>query len=365
MMIIDRSSPIPQYFQLQSWLVEQIEQGVFQPNDKIPTEEELMQLSGLARATIRQAVQNLVNMGYLVRKRRLGTFVLTQQADANPQKIVGVLVHDIRSGYAPEFLRGVGDEATKNNYSIILCNTDDLFAHADFHANLVIDHGVAGAIFMPTAASTEKNQLVVDKFRRKNIPIVLVDREIPGAGVDFITTDNFRGAYEMTNYLIGNGHTRIAITLSTLFSSERERLRGYRQALKDAGLTIESSIIYTTQGRFNAAHCEEYTRLMLADRDKFSAIFAGNDAIAYIIFAVAEEMNIVIPDDLSVVGYDDLPYTRPYQSELTTVHQPIYEMGQQSMSLLLSRINGNGAEARRIELTSHLVERNSVSPIEG
>ena len=69
-MIIDRNSPIPQYFQLQTWLFEQIEQGVFKPNDKIPTEEELSQLTGLARATIRQAIQNLVNMGYLIRKKK-------------------------------------------------------------------------------------------------------------------------------------------------------------------------------------------------------------------------------------------------------------------------------------------------------
>jgi DNA-binding LacI/PurR family transcriptional regulator len=359
-MIIDRSSPIPQYFQLQSWLVEQIEQGVFKPNDKIPTEEELIQMAGLARATIRQAIQNLVNMGYVVRKRRLGTFVLAQQADVNKQKIVGVLVHDIRSGYAPEFLRGVGDEAAKNNYSIILCNTDDIYAHAEFHANLVIDHGVAGAIFMPTGAPTEKNQLIVDKFRRKNIPIVLVDREIPDTNVDFITTDNFLGAYKMTQYLIRMGHTRIAITLSTLFSSERERLNGYRQALTDAGLSIDPAIIFTTHGRFTAKHYEEYARIMLADKDNYSAIFAGNDSIAYIILAIAEELNIAIPVDLSLVGYDDLPYSGSFQTALTTVHQPIYEMGQQSMNLLLSRINGMVSATKKIELTSYLVERGSV-----
>lgn len=97
-MIIDRNSPIPRYFQLQTWLIEQIEQGVFRPHDKIPTEEEITQQTGMARATIRQAIQNLVNKGYLYRKRRFGAFVLSQTADVGKSHIVGVLVHDIRSG---------------------------------------------------------------------------------------------------------------------------------------------------------------------------------------------------------------------------------------------------------------------------
>ena len=99
-MIIDRNSPIPQYFQLQTWLIEQIEQGVFKPKDKIPTEEEIHQITGLARATIRQAIQNLVNMGYLDRKRRLGTFVKNGALETDKKTIIGLLVPDIRSGCA-------------------------------------------------------------------------------------------------------------------------------------------------------------------------------------------------------------------------------------------------------------------------
>src|SRR4030042_6835979 len=101
-MIIDRNSPVPQYFQLQTWLIEQIDQGVIKPGDRIPTEEELTRITGLARATVRQATQNLVNLGYLVRKRRLGTFACERKQKQEKANIIGVLVPDIRSGYAPE-----------------------------------------------------------------------------------------------------------------------------------------------------------------------------------------------------------------------------------------------------------------------
>ena len=242
-MIIDRNSPIPQYFQLQTWLIEQIEQGVFKPKDKIPTEEELTTMTGLARATVRQAIRNLENMGYLERKRRLGTFVLNGNKNNDKRTIVGILVPDIRSGYPPELSRGAEDEAAKNKHSLILCDTDDLFVKADFHSDRLIENAVSGVIFVPTAASDEKNQFIVDKITRKNIPVVLADRAIQNLHIDYVTTDNFWGAYKLTSYLIQQGHRRIAITLSTLFSTERLRLEGYTKALSDNNIPIDPSII--------------------------------------------------------------------------------------------------------------------------
>jgi DNA-binding LacI/PurR family transcriptional regulator len=359
-MIIDRNSPIPQYFQLQTWLIEQIEQGIFRPDDKIPTEEEITKQTGLARATIRQAIQNLVNAGYLIRKRRLGTFVLKPAADPDRKNIIAVLVHDIRSGYASEFLRGAGDEAAKNGYSVILCNTDDLHVRADFHANQIINYGIAGLVYMPTAASVEKNISIVERFQRKNIPVILADREISGYDLDIVTTDNFDGAYALSTFLINKGHRRIAITLSTQFSSENARLAGYHKALADHNIEVDPSIIFTFKERLIEAQCEQYAQIILGQRDNYTAIFAGNDHIAYIIYRISRELNISIPDQLSLVGYDDLPVSSAHMTALTTIHQPIYEMGQETIKLLVKRIAGENGKSLRIELKSHLVDRGSV-----
>jgi DNA-binding LacI/PurR family transcriptional regulator len=359
-MIIDKDSPIPQYFQLQTWLIEQIEQGIFKPHDKIPTEAEISQITGLARATIRQAVQNLVNMGYLNRKRRLGTFVIDREREISKKTIIGVLVPDIRSGYSPELARGAGDEAAKNKHSVILCNTDDLFVKADFHADQLIEHGVSGVIFVPTAASDEKNSLILEKFRRKKIPVVLADRQIPGIKIDSVTTDNFEGAFTLTNYLIRKGHRCIAITLSTLFSTERERLHGYKKALEDVNIPFDPTLIFTVNEPFSETRYLKYARRILSKNDKMSAIFAGHDRIAYVIYSVALQMNLQIPADISLVGYDDLPFTNAHPVSLTTIHQPIYEIGQESMKLILARLGGDRRKAQNIVLKSHLVERTSV-----
>lgn len=362
-MIIDKGSPVPQYFQLQTSLIEQIEQGVFKPNDKIPTEAEIQNMTGLARATIRQAIQNLVNMGYLERRRRLGTFVLDRVQSGKKQTIIGVLVPDIRSGYSPELARGAGDEAAQNRHSIILCNTDDLYVKANYHVEHLIETGVSGIIFVPTASPDEKNLDLIEKFKRKNIPVVLADRLIPGLDIDSVTTDNFDGAYALTRYLIDKGHQQIGIILSMLFSTERERLAGYQKALIESRLDVDPDLVVTSEGPFSEKDYREHARSLLKQHKKMSAIFAGHDRIAFIIAAMAHKMRIDIPGEISLAGYDDLPFTNSHPVGLTTMHQPIYEIGQQSMNLILSRIRGKKSAPKKIVLQSYLVERSSVATI--
>jgi DNA-binding LacI/PurR family transcriptional regulator len=360
-MIIDRNSPIPQYFQLQTWLLEQIEQGVFKPNDKIPTEEELSQLTGLARATIRQAVQNLVNMGYLIRKKRLGTFVLRDQPHIDKKTMVGIIIPDIRTGYAPVLARGAEDEASRSNYSLILCNTDDLFVKADYHADRLIEIGISGVIFVPTAASDEKNLQIISKFSRKNIPVVLADRTVPGKKLDYVTTDNFNGAYTLTKYLIKKGHRRIGITLSDNFSTENERLAGYKKALHDCNVPIDPEIVQIHNGPYAEKPYMKIARVLLKEKNRVTAIFAGHDRIAYVIYSVAEELGIRIPEELSMVGYDDLRPTCSHMVSLTTMHQPIYEMGQESMKLIMRRLSGEAKKPQKVILNSILKKRDSVN----
>jgi DNA-binding LacI/PurR family transcriptional regulator len=362
-MIIDRNSPIPQYFQLQTWLFEQIEQGVFKPNDKIPTEEELAQLTGLARATIRQAIQNLVNMGYLVRKKRLGTFVLHDQQFIEKKAMVGILIPDIRTGYAPILARGAEDEASRSQYSLILCNTDDLFVKADYHADRLIEIGIRGVIFVPTAANDEKNLQIISKFTRKNIPVVLADRTVSADNLDYVTTDNFNGAYKLTKYLIEKGHRQIGITLSDNFSTENQRLAGYKKALLDNNISIDERIIKIHHGPYAEKPYMKIAKSFLKDKDNITAIFAGHDSIAYIIYSVAEEMGLRIPNELSIVGYDDLRPTCSHIVSLTTMHQPIYEMGQESMKLIMRKISGEVKKSQKMILSSVLKERESVAQI--
>ena len=178
-----------------------------------------------------------------------------------------------------------------------------------------------------------------------------------------MTTNNREGAYNLTKYLVKKGHKRIAITLSTLFSTERERLEGYKKALRDFDIKIDPSLIQAVNEPFIENRFYHYARALLSLNKNITAVFAGHDRIAYIIYSVAKELGIRIPDDISLVGYDDLNIPNLQSIELTTMHQPIYEMGVESMKLIMARIRGEIDKSQHIVLKSSLVERNSVKAV--
>lgn len=359
-MVIDKNSSIPKYLQFQTWLQDRIEQGFYAPNEKIPTEIELVNISGLSRATIRQALKNLEDYGYIIRKKRVGSFVRKVMSPIGNQPTVGLLVPDIRAGYASILTRGAEDEATKHNISLILCNTDDLLSQARYHIERLIQLSVSGVIYVPVAASDEENLIIIKKLRKKNIPVVLADRGISNSKLDFVTTDNFEGSRQITQYLIDQGHTKIAFLSNKLFSTERLRYNGFKSKLKELGIVQNKNIVIQEKSAFNINKYLHHAREILKQKKQFTAIYAGHDRIALLFYSAAKNLGLSIPEDFSIVGYDNMPFTT---IDLTTMHQPIYEMGTESMKLLLDRMQNTSANVKNIMLTSSLVERYSVKRI--
>lgn len=360
-MIIDEKSPIPKYFQLQTWLKEQIEQGVFQLDDKIPTEEELGKNLNLSRATIKHAIQNLVDKGYLERKRKLGTFVSKPNPQHSKNYRFGVLLNFYKSGFGIELIRGAGDRASEQGCELVLCNSFDLHVQAEHYAERLIEQRVQGVIYVPTAASDDKNRSIVQRFRQHKIPVVIADRFIPNLDTDKVITDNLDGAYKLVKYMINKGHSKIAIIINSLLNTARDRLEGYKRALMDSNIPISPELIFTIDEHSSDEKYNNIAWMVLAQKKHYTAIFAENDKLAYHICHIAKEDGIHIPNDISVTGYDDMPMIVNDSIPLTTMHQPLYEMGEKCIDLLLRRKAGDSSGSKTILLHSYLVERDSVS----
>ena len=358
--MINDKSPVPKYFQLQTWLQDRIEQGYYATNEKIPTEVELVKLSGLSRATVRQALRNLEQGGYIVRKKRVGSFVLKIEKDTKNIPTVGILIPDIRSGYAPILARGAEDEATKNNISLILCNTDDLLSQAKYHIDRLINLKVSGVIYVPVAASDKDNLQIIKKLKRKNIPVVLADRGIQDSEIDIVTTNNFEGSRQIAQHLINEGHERIAFLSNKLYSTERLRYDGFISKMKEANINQDPAITILDKGAFNVNRYLTHVHKILKNKKKFTAVYAGHDRIALLFYSAATNMGLSVPEDFSLVGYDNMPLTT---ISLTTMHQPIYEMGQESVRLIIARINNENSNIKNIILNSTLIKRSSVRKI--
>lgn len=360
-MIINNKSSIPKYFQLQSWLQDKIEQGYYATNDKIPTENELVQMSGLSRATVRQALKNLEHDGYIIRKKRVGSFVKKNKRNLLNIPTIGILIPDIRSGYAAILARGAEDEANQNDISLILCNTDDKLSQATYHVERLIKLSVSGIIYIPVAATDKQNLEVINKLKRKNIPVVLADRGIQDSNLDFVTTNNFEGSRKITQHLIDNGHEKIAFLSNKLYSTEKLRYDGFISKMKEINVNQDASITILDDKAFDVNRYLTHVHKILKNRKKFTAVYAGHDRIALLFYAGAKHLGLEVPKDFSLVGYDNMPLTT---ISLTTMHQPIYEMGQESMKLIISRINNEKMNVKNIILNSNLIERSSVRLIQ-
>tara|TARA_B110000116_G_C16736804_1_gene536459 strand:- start:176 stop:1258 length:1083 start_codon:yes stop_codon:yes gene_type:complete len=359
-MIINNKSSVPKYFQLQTWLQDRIEQGYYKTNEKIPTENELVKLSGLSRATVRHALKNLEYSGYIIRKKRVGSFVKKVEDQTNNIPTVGLLIPDIRSGYAPILARGAEDEAIKNDVSLILCNTDDTLNQANYHIERLIKMSVSGVIYVPIAASDKKNLHIISKLKKKKIPVVLADRGIQDSNFDFVTTNNFEGSRQITQHLLNRGHQKIAFLSNKLYSTERLRYDGFLSRLKEANIVQDPSITILDKSAFNVNRYLNHAHKILKNRKKFTAVYAGHDRIALLFYAAAKNLGLNVPQDFSLVGYDNMPLTTV---SLTTMHQPIYEMGQESIKLIVSRIKRDSKNTKNIILKSNLIDRNSVKSI--
>ena len=359
-MIINNKSSVPKYFQLQTWLQDRIEQGYYKTNEKIPTENELVKLSGLSRATVRHALKNLEYSGYIIRKKRVGSFVKKVEDQTNNIPTVGLLIPDIRSGYAPILARGAEDEAIKNDVSLILCNTDDTLNQANYHIERLIKMSVSGVIYVPIAASDKKNLQIISKLKKKKIPVVLADRGIQDSNFDFVTTNNFEGSRQITQHLLNRGHQKIAFLSNKLYSTERLRYDGFLSRLKEANIVQDPSITILDKSAFNVNRYLNHAHKILKNRKKFTAVYAGHDRIALLFYAAAKNLGLNVPQDFSLVGYDNMPLTTV---SLTTMHQPIYEMGQESIKLIVSRIKKDSKNTKNIILKSNLIDRNSVKSI--
>jgi len=252
---------------------------------------------------------------------------------------IGVLTQDIASPFYGEALRGVEDA---------LAGTGMIPLFASGHWNLndemermehLLSRRVDGVIVLTGKLSDSQ---IIDYA--KSMPIVVTGRQLSDHQVASLSIDNILGARMATRHLISWGHTRIAHVAGPADHSDaQERLLGYKLALEDAGLPFDPDLV--AYADFHEPGGVLAINQLLASRCPFTAVFASNDQTAYGIQLALSRHGIRVPDDISVVGFDDLPVSSYMIPPLTTIKQPVYEMGVAAANLLVAMINGGKPES--------------------
>lgn len=355
------------HHQLVTYFRERILSGRLSEGTRLPTELTLAAEHQISRDTVRRALSQLAEEGLLERVQGRGTFVrraiVTPTPDTTPtfeKRIAIILNRPPTAQLNMNILIAVEQALKLGGYHVSFTYAEeDQAQQARDIARFRADH-VKGLIIFPVSDTTY--DAAIWQLQEEHFPLVLIDRYYPDLETDYVGPDNTDGGYRATEHLLILGHQRIAFchshieTLQT--TSVSNRWEGYRKALEEYGVVYDESLIVPNRACSKAEVQELYIAL-LQRPDRPTAIFAANDLVALDILQAARHCGLRVPDDLALVGFDDLNFAAHVHPPLTTVAQSLTDIGLRAGNLLISRIEGQAGSPRHIELPTHLIVRKS------
>ena len=330
------------------------------------TIREVAESAGVSYATVSHVINNTRVVTQETRERVLAAMsalnyrpnALARSLRQGKTNSLGLVLPDSANPFFAEISRSIEDAAFKKGYSVFLCNTELDTQRELFYVDVLSKKQVDGIIFV--AAGDQADSL--DFLLRQNMPVVMIDRDLPNVEVDAVLTDHQLGGRLATQHLIQLGHKRIAcIAGPSSITPSAERLTGYRKALEEAGLSYDERLIM--RGDYHAQSGMDITHAILKLEPRPTAIFALNDLMALGALRAAAEAGYSVPRDLAVVGYDDLELARFTNPPLTTIAQPKKEIGAQAVNLLVDRIALKSRSPSRLVLAPELIVRRSTQPL--
>lgn len=276
---------------------------------------------------------------------------------SNTTRTLGMLTPNSSNPYFAEIVRVVEDRCFAAGYTLILCNTEDESSRQSVYLKVLAERRIDGLIVV----STGDDEALVSQLRGLPMPTVLLDREIDDPGCDLVETAHMDGGLLAVRHLLSLGHRRIACIGGPVHVSVGEqRIEGWRLALAESGAASSVGALlwrggFTSQGGYEAMHA------ILRDTHRPSAVFVCNDLMAIGALRAVHESGLRVPDDISIVGFDDIELAAYTSPPLTTVAQPKNLIGALAVDMLLERVGGRRRETRKLVLQPELRVRASTA----
>jgi len=291
---------------------------------------------------------------------RLG-YVVNQQARSlrgGRSQVVGLLVPDVGNSYIGAIIRGIDAELAANQYDLMLYTTHRQKTRESTYV-ATITRGLADGLLLLLPTNVEA---YLATLQQRQFPHVLIDyQHVASDLTSTVQATNWQGAYEATSYLIALGHRRIAYIIGLKeMQCALDRLQGYRDALAAHGIPYDPELVYA--GDFFRPQGYEAACRFLALAQPPTAVFAANDISAFGVMEAVTRLGLRVPDDVSLIGFDDIIEAQQVHPGLTTVRQPLEEMGRVAARILLRRLDNPDLPGERVELPTVLVERGSCMP---
>lgn len=270
--------------------------------------------------------------------------------------LIGFVVSQLRNPFTAEIAAAINHHARENHYGVVLSDSMGDAAVAIEAIDLLRSHHVDGIVITPPE-SPELEAAI--RAAKRHVPIVGIGLRTDPMSIDLVTVDTYSGAHTAVDYLVQLGHHDIAFIGSATMASGR--YRGYRRALADHDIAVPAYMVMV--GPLSREFGFDAMTDLMSHPRRPTAVFAVNDATALGVVQSAHHHGLRVPDDLSVVGYDDVDLAKHSAPPLTTVAQPIQRLGEEAVRLILERLGGDHTgEATEVRLDSNLVIRESCAP---
>ena len=324
---------------------------------------DVAKLAGVAPITVSRCINN---SGYCSQETRARVEAAISELGFVPNRLasglrskrtntLALVLSDITNPFFTTIARGVEDKASEAGYTVIFCNTDESVSKEKMYLQLLLEKRVDGILLVPAQSGLDSVALI----KKQKIPIVILDRQVADRQTDVVRCDSEGGAYELTRLLLSLGHRKIGIINGPSgVSTSEDRLNGYRRALAEAGISINPRWEY--YGEFTQVSGFEMTHKIMAESSKPTAIFATNNFITFGALKALKNLELRVPEDIAVVGFDDLPPTLVIFPFLTVAAQPAYEMGVRAIEILLGKLGGGASDQyQEVVLPAEIVIRQS------
>jgi len=329
-----------------------------------PTIYDVARLAGVSTATVSRALNGTGQIAQATRAtidaavEQLGyqTNTVARSLVTKSTETIALLLPDITNPFYAALVSGIQQRALETGHTMLLCTTEGDPEREEQYLTLLRAKQVDGVLVDGLVLPPER----IARFVREGLPIVCLDRDVDSTAVPLVQVDNRLGARMATEHLLSLGHTRIAhVQGAPELGISEERVQGYREALAEAGISFDPQLLaigsFTEEGGYKAARS-------LLETPGFTAVFAANDLSAIGVINAIVESGRRVPDDVSIVGFDDLRLSKFTAPPLTTIHQPAFEIAELATELLLELASGRKVRQLRHLLEPALVVRSSTAP---
>jgi len=318
-----------------------------------------------AGVSVATAARVLGGYGYASPQARERVLRAARQLDYTPNALargmvkkrthaIGVIVSDNANPFFAAVVRGVEDVMRRHGYAVVLCNSEESPEKEDLYLRILREKQVDGLLLAPSGQASPQ----LRRWLRAGLPLVLVDRRLEGIRADAALVDNVEGARTAVSHLIALGHRRIGIVSgpARVFTG-RERLAGYLAALEAAGLPADPALV--REGNFKQESGYRLAREFLTMKRPPTALFVANNLMTIGAMLALKEARVRIPQELAVVGFDDMDWAPILTPALTAVAQPAYTLGTSAATLLMQRLENPARPVQEVVLKTRLVVRES------